>query len=114
MREITIKFRKGKIKAHYAETFFEKARGLMFAVPPKNKGLLIDCNKESRLGSSIHMLFVFFPLDILWLNSKKKIVDIRHVFSFMPFAMSRKPTKYVLELPSGYGKKFKIGEKLRF
>ncbi len=114
MRKIIISTGRKKLKADYAENFLQKAAGLMFATPPKNKGLLMDCGIESRAGSAIHMLFVSFPLDILWLDKNKKIVDMRKVHSFMPLAIPKKPAKYVLELPAGWGKKFKIGEKLRF
>jgi len=114
MKQIIIKHKNKSIRVDYAETFFDKARGLMFAMPPKDKGLLIDCKEESRIGSTIHMLFVFFPLDILWLNKKKQIVYIKTVFPFTPLAIPKKPAKYVLELPKGYKIRFKINDKLKF
>jgi len=114
MKQIKIKHKNKIIKADYAVKFFDKAKGLMFAMPRKDKGLLIECSDETRMGSAIHMLFVFFPLDVLWLNSRKEIVDIRRVFSFMPFAIPKKPAKYVLELPKGYKSRFKINDKLKF
>ena len=76
--------------------FLSRAKGLMFASKPKPTLLVFQ--KESKVG--IHMLFVFFPLDIIWLDSKYKIVDIRkNVKPFSGVYYPNTPAKYVLELP---------------
>jgi uncharacterized protein len=84
-------------KVKYCDSNFSKALGLMFRLKPV--GALLVNSKESILGTSIHMLFVFFPLNIYWLDSNFNIVDYKKV---KPFTLNHKPkkkAKYVLELP---------------
>lgn len=47
------------------------------------------------------MLFVFYSIDILFLDSNKKVVDIKH--DFKPFTWYTPQTKYqyALEVPAG-------------
>ena len=41
----------------------------------KQKNIVMIFNKEDF--HSIHMFFVFFPIDVLWLDSDKKVVDLK-------------------------------------
>jgi len=53
--------------------------------------------------------------DVLFLNSKKRIVD--RVLALRPFALNYVPkraAKYVVELPEGLGKKAGIGDLLQW
>ena len=78
------------------DNFFSRIRGLMFFSKPKPTLLVFP--KESKVG--IHMLFVFFPLDIIWLDSNYKIVAIRkNVRPFSGVYYPKTSAKYVLELP---------------
>ena len=81
------------------KSLFSRARGLMFSKRIKDSCLLFVFPKEERV--SLHMFFVFFPIDVLFLNEKKEIVDLKQ--NFLPFTVhtSRKPAKYVLEMPAG-------------
>ena len=100
----------GKVKL--AKTRAERMRGLMFSRRP-DYALILCMPKESRIGSAIHMLFVFYPLDVLFLDSKKQVVD--KVLGLKPFALNYVPkraAKYVVELPEGPGKKANIGDLL--
>src|SRR3989338_6045084 len=97
----------GKVKL--AKTRAERMRGLMFSRKPEH-ALILCMPKESRIGSAIHMMFVFYPLDVLFLDSKKQVVD--KVLGLKPFALNYVPkraAKYVVELPEGPGKKANIG-----
>lgn len=81
--------------AKICKSLFSKCLGLMFSKP---KPVLLVNSKESRTG--IHMFFVFFPLDIIWLDSNYKIIDFRkNVKPFSGFYYPKKPAKYVLEMP---------------
>jgi uncharacterized membrane protein (UPF0127 family) len=74
--------------------------GLMFYPRKKfNFGLIFERPTESIVGSSIHMIFVFFPINVLFLNSKKEIVDIK--LNLKPFRLyaPKKKAKYIIELP---------------
>ena len=80
-------------KAEFANDF-----GLMFQKRLKNnEAIIMAINKESRFFSSLHMIFVFFPIYAVWLNKDKKIIDIKKLYPFQPFSMPRKPGFYVLE-----------------
>ena len=103
-------------KARYLDSLLFKVRGLMFSRPlRKGSGLVLVADKEGILETTIHMLFVFFPMDIIWLNSKRIVVDIKKgVLPFIPWLSPRKAAKYVLELPKGISKSIKIGDKILF
>ena len=87
---------------------FGKARGLMFS---RKKNLVFVFDKEQRIG--LHMLFVFFPIDVLFLDKDKRIVEIKKNFRPFSFYKSREKAKYVVEIAKGK-KKYKIKEKIKF
>jgi len=103
-------------KAKYLEHLLPKLKGLMFTLPlVKGRGIVLVASKEGILETMIHMLFVFYPLDIVWLNSNYEVVDFRKmIMPFTPFVAPNNPAKYVIELPHGSIKHIKIGDKLTF
>lgn len=91
---------------------WKKAKGLMFSKP---RPLIMVFKKQSKI--MLHMLFVFWPIDILFLDKSKLVVDLKE--KAKPFQLSiksKKPAKYVIELPFGTIKKTKtkIGHKITF
>ncbi len=83
------------------EGFFCKAIGLMFSFKPKP--MLFAFKKEQKM--SLHMLFVFFPIDLLFIDDKMKVVELKERFLPFTFYNSKNRAKYVVELPSGTIKK---------
>ncbi|MFH1439704.1 MAG: DUF192 domain-containing protein [Candidatus Woesearchaeota archaeon] len=84
------------------ETFFSKLKGLMFSsrdAKNNHKNLVFVFNKEQRIG--LHMWFVWFSIDVILLDSNKKVVEIKE--NFKPFRLfnSKEKAKYVLELNHG-------------
>ena len=79
-------------KAEKITSLLGMAKGLMFS---KKKSLLFEFKKENKVG--IHMLFVFFPLIVVWLDSKKRIKKVRKMIPFLSVHEER--AKYVLEVP---------------
>ena len=57
---------------------------------------------------SLHMFFVFYPIDVLLLDSNKKIVEIKRNFKPFTFWKSSKRGKYVVEL--AFPDKYELGE----
>lgn len=102
-------------ESEIADTFFSRLRGTMF----KNKlekGLILKIpNTRSRSGSAIHMFFVKFPLDIIFADANKKVVD---TISINPWKMytPKKPARYVIEMEKGTinTSKTEIGDELDF
>lgn len=90
-----------------------KVKGLMFEKKEKHDyALIFKMHAESRIGCSLHMMFVFFPIDVLFLNSEKKVVDKVTLNPWQLNYTPKKAAKYVVEMPKGLGKKVKIGEKV--
>ncbi|PIZ13167.1 MAG: hypothetical protein COY53_06180 [Elusimicrobia bacterium CG_4_10_14_0_8_um_filter_37_32] len=100
------------ILARYAAGFFSRLRGLMFSGRLKDTGLLIKCPKEGRIQSAIHSFFVFFPIDVVWINSMDTVVRVKRIMPFTFIAVPPKPARYVLELPAGAGINFNVGGRI--
>jgi len=100
-------------KVKIANTSWERMRGLMFEEEKRfDYALVLEMPKEARLESSIHMMFVFFPIDVLFLNKKRKVVVKVTVQPFIPNYTPKKAAKYVIELPAGRAKSVRIGSTL--
>ena len=88
------------------------AKGLMFSSPlKKGEGIVLASKKENL--SSIHMLFVFFPIDAVWMDKNKKISFIkRNIKPFTPLVTPPKFSQFIVELPANSTKKLKVNDKL--
>ena len=99
----------------YCDTFLTQLRGLTFR--PRlglDEGLLLVGTRDSRLDSSIHMLFVAFNLTVIWINSEMKVVDKIIAKSWRPAYFSKQPARYVLEIhPERWGD-YEIGDMVLF
>ena len=62
----------------------------------------------------LHNWFVFYPIDVLFLDKQKKIIEIKENFKPFTFYYSKKKASYVVELPVGKAKLCKINEVLDF
>ena len=76
--------------------------------------MVFDFHKE--IPVSLHMWFVFFPIDVLFLDKSRKVVDLKRDFRPFGFYSSKKEAQYAVELPVGFIKKnkVKIGAKVDF
>ena len=119
MGELTFLSKAGKIKAkidiEIAETNESRAQGLMYRDKMKeNQGMLFIFAKEQM--QSFWMKNTIIPLDIIFINAKKKIVNIQK--NTTPYSLdsypSIAPAKYVLEVNAGFTGKYKIepGDKI--
>lgn len=89
------------------KSFFSQTRGLMFR---SKHNLVMILPKERKI--SLHMFFVFYPIDVLVLNKNKEIVEIKRKFKPFTFWNSKEKGKYVVELAS-LGE-YSVGDKLVF
>jgi len=64
----------------------------------KKRNLIFDLGKETRLGAIIHMFFVFYPIDVYWLDEKKEIVDKRESLKPFMIAIPQKKARYIVEI----------------
>ena len=103
------------VVAHYCASFLCQLRGLMFRRSlPASEGLLLVQSKDSRLDSSIHMMFMWIDLAIVWINNANEVVDVRLARRWRLAYVSQQPARYVLELNVARLDDFKVGDKLQF
>ncbi len=103
------------LSARYCSSFICKLRGLTFRkAMPIDYGLLLAEGTDSRLGSAIHMLGMWFDLVIVWINSVGEVVDVRLARPWTPFLLPVKAARYALEIHPDRINDFLIGEQVRF
>jgi len=94
-------------------SFLCRLRGLMFrSCIQVDEGLLLVEARESRLGTTIHMLFVLMDLAVIWINSEKVVVDTILAHAWRPAYAPRQPARYILEIHPDRLNEFKIGDHL--
>ena len=97
----------------WCDSFLCRLRGLMFrAALAEGEGLLLVERRESRLDTSIHMLFMRFPIAAIWLDAKFRVVDTCRAEPWRPVYASRAPAQYTLETSPALLKKISIGDEL--
>ncbi len=99
----------------FADSFVSRLMGLMFRKDPENGLILKLPSSRSRRGSAIHMFFMRFPLDIIFLDDYKKVVDMVSIRPWKTYT-PRSPAKYVVELEEGSINNYKleIGDEMDF
>jgi uncharacterized membrane protein (UPF0127 family) len=103
------------LHATYCDSFFCRLRGLMFRSSlPEEEGLLLVEARDSRIDTSIHMLFVFMDLAVIWINSANVVVDTVLARAWRPAYLPRQAAKYILEIHPTRLNEFKIGDLIEF
>jgi len=101
-------------KVIHCITPWQKSVGLMFSFPIRNKCLVFHFDPPRRID--LHMMFVFYPIDVLFLDMKMKVIEIKE--NFLPFTiyLSKKAANYAIELPNRtvLDKRIRIGDKMGF
>ena len=102
-------------RVKYCDTFATQLRGFTFRSRiDLNEGLILVGARDSRLDSSIHMLFVSFDLAVFWINSDMQVVDKVISKSWRPAYFAKQPAKYVLELHPERWDNYEIGDTVQF
>ena len=118
-KQIIIENKSREIKSppriKYCDTFLTQLRGFTLRTRlSHDEGLLLVGTRDSRLDSSIHMLFVFFDLTVIWISSDMRVVDKVLAKSWRPAYFAKQPARYVLEIhPDRWGE-FEIGDTVKF
>jgi len=99
------------------DTFWKRGRGLMFrghsAVAGDQVYLFVE-GRESVAQTAIHMLFVFFPIAVLWLDAGKRVVDKALARPFRPYYAPRSAAKYYVEGHPSLLDRVSVGDQLEF
>lgn len=93
----------GKLLASEVElvdTFWRRFRGLMLRRRfPRGKALLFKFTKPGR--HSVHMWFVRFPIDLVYLDLNFRVVELRVRLKPWRFYRPKATANYLIELPTG-------------
>jgi uncharacterized membrane protein (UPF0127 family) len=103
------------IRAQWCESFLSKLRGYTFRNSlTHEEGKLLVERRDSRVDTSIHMMFVWTDLAVIWINSEKEVVDTILAKAWRPFYAASRPARYILEIHPDRLGEFKIGERVEF
>lgn len=102
-------------EVRWCASFGCKLRGLMFrrALQP-GEGLLLVEGGESRAGTSIHMLFMAFPIAAIWLDGNFRVVDAKLAKPWRLAYAPARPARYILEAAPELLSRIEIGDELVF
>lgn len=102
------------LKAKWCASIICKLKGFMFRRRLKHGERLILVEKrQGRLNTAIHMLAVFMPLGVLWIDAQGLVVDKRIARPWR-FYLPAAPAKYVLEGEVSLLDEHMIGDELQF
>ena len=80
----------------------------------EQQGILLVQSSDSRINSSIHMMFMWMDLAVVWITGEFTVVDVilakRWKIAYLP----KQPAKYVLETDIDHMKDFNVGDKVLF
>lgn len=90
-----------------ANTFWSRFRGLMLRRRfHPGKAILFQFKKPGR--HAVHMFLVKFSIDLLYLDQRFKIVEIREALKPWRFYRPKHPASHLVELPAGSVRKLGI------
>ena len=97
------------------DTFWRRLRGLMCRRPlDPGEVYLFGYRREGIVESSVHTLFVFFPIALLWLDGHQRVVDVRLAKPFRLYYAPQRAASYLVEgLPELLGR-VRVGDELEF
>lgn len=102
-------------RARWCNSFATKLRGFTFRRTWKaGDGLVLVEGSDSRVSTSIHMLFVFFDLGVLWVNEAGQIVDKTVAKSWGLSYVPQAPARYVIEAHPNIVEQVSIGDTISF
>jgi len=83
----------------------------MFSKP---RSLIFIFKKEKIIP--LHMFFVFYPIDVLFLDQKRVVIEIKENFTPFSFYTPKNKSKYIIELPKNIIKETntQLGDKIEF
>lgn len=102
-------------KGKWCASFWCHFKGLMFRRNlPEDEGLIFVRKSKSVMSTTIHMLFCFFPIGVVWVDDEFKVVDVKLA---KPWRLSYAPqaaAQYYIEALPSILEHVSIGDQLRF
>ncbi len=90
----------------FAGSLASKIKGQMFRKTISDDYAMIFTFKKSS-SIDVHMLFVFFPLDIIFLDKDKRITGLARLRPWLGYK-AMKNIKYIIEMKTGTIEKYRI------
>lgn len=107
------KSRKNKVleKVRTANSAWKKFKGLMLEKPENfDFALVFPFLRNERVGASLHMLFVSFPICVLFLNSEKKVLEKAILQPWLLNFTPRQACRFVIEMPVQRAENVQVGD----
>ncbi|MFP4118980.1 MAG: DUF192 domain-containing protein [Candidatus Woesearchaeota archaeon] len=95
-------------------TLWRRATGLMFRWPGADFAYIFPFSRDRRI--SVTMLFVFYPIDILFLDDDGVVIETKPGLKPFSHYVAKRKARSFIELPAGSIVKFGLsrGVKLRW
>lgn len=77
-------------------------------------GLVLVEKADSKMNTSIHMLFVFFDLGVIWVNNAGEVVDTAVAKKWHPSYVPQAPARYVIEGHPSIIEQVNVGDHIEF
>ena len=104
---------KTSLYVKYCDTFFSRLLGLMFSKEiNRDGGIIIVENKESRMLTSIHMMFMRYDIAAIWLDKDLVVVEKVLAKKWKPYYAPKRPAQYVVEAHPSQLSAFSVGDQL--
>ncbi|MBI2975626.1 MAG: DUF192 domain-containing protein [Chloroflexi bacterium] len=102
-------------RVKWCDSFLCRLRGLTLRGPlADGEGLVLVERRESRLDTAIHMFFVNFPIAVVWLDARYRVVDTCVALPWRPIYVPKAPAQYVLEAAPALLDHLSPGDELEF
>lgn len=99
----------------FACGLLKQIKGLMFSRRiDENYALVFVMKKAQKV--SLHMLFVNYPIDAIFLDEDKRVVNKSSLRAWTGICSSREKVKYIIETSHGKAKKLgiEVGDRIDF
>ena len=110
---ITNKTKKRIITTDYiiCSSYLSKTFGLIF----RRFTTLVFIHKK-EITITLHMFFVFYPIDVILLNKDKRVVELKSNFKPFTIWMPKEKSKYIIELRNNIIRErhIEIGDSIEF
>ena len=91
-----------------ADSFFKRFRGLML-IRNVSYALVFVLPAETKANASIHMFFMLSDIDVIWLDSARRVVDFKTAKKWRLYT-PKKAAKYIIEGPVGLIRTLEVEE----
>ncbi len=101
--------------ARWCSSRASRLRGLQYRrrLDP-GEALILVHPGDSIFNSSIHMLWVFFPIAAVWINSAGQVTSAQLARPWRLYYASPKPARYVLEAEPALLERIAVGDEVDF